>query len=131
MSIPLLCCLKQYGLTYSSSTLTSVSIAPGTHLFFFFFIPPQPRNIFLRGYNCHVRIGDFGLACGNIIVDSHNRTTSPGGGNCVFQNKLHISEPPIDGTISSEVTFLLCVCILQIQLILQVLAHLCMLHRNN
>ncbi|KAM4623298.1 eukaryotic translation initiation factor 2-alpha kinase 1 isoform 2-T2 [Polymixia lowei] len=31
----------------------------------------KPRNIFLHGHDCHVRIGDFGLACKNIIVDDH------------------------------------------------------------
>ncbi|KAM6897781.1 eukaryotic translation initiation factor 2-alpha kinase 1 [Xenentodon cancila] len=38
----------------------------------------KPRNIFLHGHNCHVRIGDFGLACKDILVDGHNRTTSAG-----------------------------------------------------
>nr|BAM36387.1 heme-regulated initiation factor 2 alpha kinase [Oplegnathus fasciatus] len=37
----------------------------------------KPRNIFLHGDDCHVRIGDFGLACKDMIMDGHNSTTSP------------------------------------------------------
>uniref|UniRef100_A0A3B3ZJ05 Eukaryotic translation initiation factor 2-alpha kinase 1 n=1 Tax=Periophthalmus magnuspinnatus TaxID=409849 RepID=A0A3B3ZJ05_9GOBI len=37
----------------------------------------KPRNIFLHGHDCHVRIGDFGLACNDLIVDGHKNSGSP------------------------------------------------------
>ncbi|XP_029553672.1 eukaryotic translation initiation factor 2-alpha kinase 1 isoform X4 [Salmo trutta] len=36
----------------------------------------EPRNIFLHGLDCHVRIGDFGLACRDIIIDDEAKPTS-------------------------------------------------------
>ncbi|XP_035469854.2 eukaryotic translation initiation factor 2-alpha kinase 1 isoform X2 [Scophthalmus maximus] len=41
----------------------------------------KPRNIFLHAKDCHVRIGDFGLACGKIIVDGRKSTMSTFSGS--------------------------------------------------
>lgn len=46
----------------------------------------QPRNIFLHGHNCHVRIGDFGLACSNIIMDTQKSSNSPSSGKNSSKN---------------------------------------------
>ncbi|XP_062915452.1 eukaryotic translation initiation factor 2-alpha kinase 1 isoform X3 [Mobula hypostoma] len=47
--------------SWSSGSDTSFTdVSPGS----------QPRNIFLHAPDCHVRIGDFGLACSDIIETS-------------------------------------------------------------
>ncbi|XP_034050475.1 eukaryotic translation initiation factor 2-alpha kinase 1 isoform X2 [Thalassophryne amazonica] len=40
----------------------------------------KPRNIFLHGHDCQIRIGDFGLACRDLIVDDHKSAASPSSG---------------------------------------------------
>uniref|UniRef100_A0AAX7U0Y1 Eukaryotic translation initiation factor 2-alpha kinase 1 n=1 Tax=Astatotilapia calliptera TaxID=8154 RepID=A0AAX7U0Y1_ASTCA len=45
----------------------------------------KPRNIFLHGHDCHVRIGDFGLACRDIIADGlKNCSHTSGVGTFVY-----------------------------------------------
>ncbi|XP_075035767.1 eukaryotic translation initiation factor 2-alpha kinase 1 [Mixophyes fleayi] len=52
----------------------------------------KPRNIFLQGPDLHVRIGDFGLACRDIIQHSdwlnkdgtNNSTHTSGVGTCLY-----------------------------------------------
>ncbi|XP_078274184.1 eukaryotic translation initiation factor 2-alpha kinase 1 isoform X2 [Rhinoraja longicauda] len=39
----------------------------------------KPRNIFLHAPDCHVRIGDFGLACSDIVETSDSWTTKNEG----------------------------------------------------
>lgn len=56
--------------------------------FFFFFFPLQPRNIFLHGQDCYVRIGDFGLACRDIIMERRKNTTSSSSGNAASKSLL-------------------------------------------
>lgn len=40
------------------------------------FVCLQPRNIFLHGNECHVKIGDFGLACTDIVMNENEHLPS-------------------------------------------------------
>lgn len=40
------------------------------------FVCFQPRNIFLHGHECHVKIGDFGLACTDIVMNENEQPPS-------------------------------------------------------
>lgn len=69
-----------------SASLQPVTYRIDCNVFVFF---TQPRNIFLHGHDCHVRIGDFGLACRDIIMEGHKSTTSPSSGNTLPLSLLY------------------------------------------
>lgn len=75
---------------------------------------PQPRNIFLHGHDCHVRIGDFGLACSNIIMDAQKSANSPSGGKnasnssssaLVSNATAYFSTWPVGGAIEQDTLY--------------------------
>lgn len=46
------------------------------HEMFITFVCLQPRNIFLQGNECHIKIGDFGLACTAIMMNENEQLPS-------------------------------------------------------
>uniref|UniRef100_A0A3Q2Y1H4 Eukaryotic translation initiation factor 2-alpha kinase 1 n=1 Tax=Hippocampus comes TaxID=109280 RepID=A0A3Q2Y1H4_HIPCM len=57
----------------------------------------KPRNIFLNGHDRHVRIGDFGLACSGLILDSHeNSPHTTGVGTFVYASPEQLKSPHYD-----------------------------------
>ncbi|XP_051925625.1 eukaryotic translation initiation factor 2-alpha kinase 1 isoform X2 [Hippocampus zosterae] len=64
----------------------------------------KPRNIFLNGHDRHVRIGDFGLACSGLILDSHESVIAPlsdsphtmGVGTFVYASPEQLKSPHYD-----------------------------------